>query len=72
MTEKVSKKKSVEVHPIPFQNNNTINAQIDNTRKCLVLLQPKPKYPLHYVVYKISEANMSTPFNLLIRLKQNR
>ena len=56
--------------PIHFKNNDPINAQLENTGKILVALQPT--YPLNFVVYPISEANSSTPFNLLIHFKQNR
>ena len=48
MMEILPKKNSVEIHPIPFQNNIPINDQLDNTGKSLVELQPK--LPLHYVV----------------------
>ena len=65
--EKSQKQQYVEIRYIPFQNDDPINAQLENTGKILVALQPK--YPLHYVVYPILEANSSTPFHLLIRLK---
>ena len=54
MIEKGPRKKSVKIQPIPFQNDDPINAHIENTGKILVALQPK--YPLHSVVYPISEA----------------
>ena len=66
MMEKVPKKKSFEIQPIPFQNDDPINYQLENTGKTLVALQPKPKSPLHYVVCPISEAKSSTKFNFLI------
>ena len=66
--EKVPKKKYVEIQTIPFQNDYPINAQLENTGKILVALQPK--YPWHYVVYPILEVNSSTPFSLLIRLNK--
>ena len=41
-------KKSVEIKHIPFQNDDPINAQLDNRGKSLVAL--KPTSPLYYVV----------------------
>ena len=70
MMEKVPKQQYVEIGPILFHNYDPINAHIMNTGKILVAL--KPKSPLYYVVYPISEANLSTTFNLLINLKQDR
>ena len=70
MMEKGPNHISVEILPIPFHNYDPINVQPDNTGKISVALQHTS--PLHYVVYPISEAKLSTPFNLLIRLKQNR
>ena len=64
------KQKYVEFQPVTFQNYDPINAQIDNTGIICVVLQPTST--LHSVVYTISEANSSTPFNLLIQFKQNR
>ena len=61
---------SVKIWSITFHNDDPINAHLDNTGKILFAL--KPKYPLNYVVYPISESNSSTPSNLLIRLKRNR
>ena len=55
MTDEALNQQYVEIQPIPFQNYNPINDQLDNTGKSLVAL--KPKSPLHYVVYPISEAN---------------
>ena len=52
--EKGPKQHSVDIQPIPFNNYDPINAQLDNTGKHLVALQPT--YPLHSVVYPISEA----------------
>ena len=66
--EKGHKQKSVDIWPISFHNDNCINAQLESTGKILVAL--KPKSPLNYVVYKISEAHSSNPFNLLIRLRK--
>ena len=68
--EKVPNQKSVDIRPIPFHNNDPINNQLENTGDILVALQPK--YPLHSVVYPISESKSSTTFKSLIRLKQNR
>ena len=65
-----TKEKYVDIRPIPFENDDSINAQLDNTGKSLVALQTK--YSLHYVVYLISEAKSSTTFNLLMSLKKNR
>ena len=48
MIEKVQKKKYVDILPIPFQNDDFINDQLENTGKILVTLQPEP--PLHSVV----------------------
>ena len=70
MMEKGPKQKYVDIRPIPFNNDDPINSQLENTWNILVALQIK--YPLNYIVYPILEANSSTPFNLLIRLKQNR
>ena len=70
MMEKGQNQQFVEIHPITFHNDHSINPQFEITRKMLVALQPK--YPLHYVVYQISESNLTTPFNLLICLKRNR
>ena len=39
--EKIPKKKYVEIRPIPFQNYDSINDQLENKGKCLVALQPK-------------------------------
>ena len=68
--DKVPKQKFVEIRSTPFQNDDPTRAQLDNTGKSVVALQPKS--PLHYVVYAIIEANSSTTFNLLIRLDKNR
>ena len=38
MMEKGPKKKSVDIWPIPFHNDDPINAHIDNTGKVLVAL----------------------------------
>ena len=70
MIEKVPKQQYIDIQPILFQNDDPINAQLDNTGNILVTLQPY--YPFHYVVYPISEANSSTPFNFLIHLKKSR
>ena len=43
MTEKLPKKKSVDIWPTPFQNDDPIYAQLDNTGNVLVELQPKPQ-----------------------------
>ena len=51
MMEKGLKKKSVEFWPAKFQDYDPINAQLENTEKGLVALQPT--YPLHYVIYPI-------------------
>ena len=61
--------KSFEIWPIPFKNNDPINAQLENTGKILVVLRTTS--PLDYVVYPISEGNSSTTLNLLIRFKIN-
>ena len=53
--EKVPKQQSVEIQPTPFQDYGPINTRLENTGKLLGALQPK--YPLHYVVYQISESN---------------
>ena len=45
------KQKFVDIRLIPFQNNDPINNQLDNTVKNLVALQPK--YSLHSFVYRI-------------------
>ena len=65
--DKGPKQNSVDIWPIPFQNDDPVNDQLENTDKILVALQAKS--PLHYVVYLISEANSSTQFKLLILLK---
>ena len=70
MTEKGPKQQYVEIWTIPFQNGDPINAQLENTGNVLIALQPTPT--LHYVVYPILEAYLSTPFNLLIRFNKNR
>ena len=70
MIEKGPKQQSVKIWPIPFQNNDPINYQLENTGTILASLEPT--YPLHCVVYPISEESSSTPFNLLIRFKRNR
>ena len=70
MNEKVPMHQSVDVWPASFQNDDTINARLNNIHKMLIALQPK--YPLHFVVYPILEANLSTPSNFLIRLKKKR
>ena len=67
MMEKGTKKQSVKICPTPFQNDDPINYQLENTGKISVALQPK--YPLNSVVYPISEANSSTSFNLLMRFR---
>ena len=48
MMKKGPNQQFVDIRPIPFQNYDPINAQIENTGKSLVLLQPIS--PLHYVV----------------------
>ena len=48
MVEKGPKQQYVEIQTIPFNNNDPINTQLENTGKYLVELQPK--FPLHYVV----------------------
>ena len=68
--EKVSEQKYVDIQPIIFQTDDTINDHLDNTGKILVALKPKP--PLNSVVYPIPEAKSSTTFNFLTPLKQNR
>ena len=68
--DKIPNQKYVEIWPISFYNDDSINYQLEITGRILVALQPK--YPLQYVVYLISEANSSTPFTLLIQLNQNR
>ena len=70
MMEKVLKKQSIDIWPIRYQNYDPINAQLDNTGKSLVALQPTS--PLHSVLYPIPEAKSSTLFNLLIRFRQNK
>ena len=70
MINKVQKQIYVEIQPITFHNDDPMNNHLDNTGKIIVALQPKST--LKYVAYKISEENTSTPFNLLIRLKQNK
>ena len=67
MMEKVPKQKYVDIWPTPFQNNDHIGAQIENTGKMLVPLQPKSL--LHSVVNLILEANSIDRFNLLTSLK---
>ena len=54
------KQQYVKIWPTPFQNGDPINAKLENTGKCLGELQPT--YPLHSIVYQISEAKSSTPF----------
>ena len=49
--EKVPKQQYVEIWPIPFQNDNRIKAQLENTDNILVALQPK--FTLHHTVYPI-------------------
>ena len=63
-TEKGPKQQYVDIRPLPFQNDDPINAHIDKTGKSLVALQPKS--PLHSVVSLISGANSLITFNLLI------
>ena len=70
MIEKRPKQPSSDIIHTHFQNDNHINDLLDNTGKHLVALEPNTK--LHSVVNLVSEANSSTPFNLLIQLKQNR
>ena len=67
MTDKEPKKQYVEIWRVPFHSDDTISAQLDNTGKSIVILQPT--YPLHYILYPISEVNSSTKYNLLIRFK---
>ena len=69
MMEKLPNKKSVEIQTLTPQNDDPIYAQLDNTGKNVSSLQPK--YLLYYDVYPISDANLSTPFNLLVRLRRN-
>ena len=68
MLDKGPKQKSVEIQHMNFHNHDLINSQIEKTGNFLVVLQPNP--PLHYVVYQTSEANSSTPFHLLIQIRQ--
>ena len=70
MMEKGPKQPYIDIIHIHFQNDNHINDLLDNKGKHLVALEPNTK--LHSVVYLVSEANSSTPLNLLIQLKQNR
>ena len=70
MVDKAPRKKSVEIRTINFHDDDLMNYRIENTGKLLVASQPTP--PLYSVVYPISEANPSTPFNLLIRFKQKK
>ena len=70
MMEKGPNHISVEILPIPFHNYDPINVQPDNTGKISVALQHTS--PLHYVVYQVLKANLSTAFNLLIWFKRNR
>ena len=63
---KVPKQEPVENWVIPFHNDDPRNAQLENTGKISVLLQPT--CPLHSVVYPISEAKSSTPFNPFVVL----
>ena len=70
MIETESKQKYVDIQPKPFHNDDPINSQLYNTVKIYVAFQTT--YPLHYVVYPISEANLSTPFDLLVRFKQDK
>ena len=69
MIEKVPKQQSVHIRPIPFHNDDPVNAYIENTGKSLVALQHT--HPLHSAVYPISEENSSTPFKMLVQFKQN-
>ena len=46
----------VDIIPIPFQNDDPINVQLENTGKTLVALQPKSL--LYYVVYSISKGKL--------------
>ena len=55
MTEKGTNQQYFEIQNIPFQNDDPINDQLDNTGKFLVALEPTS--PLHSFVYPISEAN---------------
>ena len=48
MIKKATKQQFVDIFSIPFQNEDPLNAQLDNTGTILVSLQPK--FPLHYVV----------------------
>ena len=52
MMEKLPKQQSANIKPIPFQNDNTIHNQLDNTGKRLFASQPKS--PLHSIVYPVS------------------
>ena len=70
MMDKMQKQQSVEIWPTPFQNDDPINSQFENKGKLSVALQPKSS--LHSDVYPFSEANSSTPLNLLINLRRNR
>ena len=70
MTEKGTEQQSIGIMPIPYHNDNPLNSQLEKTGIILVALQPK--YPLHSVVYLISEAKSSTSFNLLIIFKRYR
>ena len=70
MINKVQKQIYVEIQSITFQNGYPMNTHLDNTGKIIVALQPKSL--LKYIAYTISEEKSSTPFNLLIRLKENK
>ena len=48
MMEKVPKQQYVEIRPKPFQNDDSINDQLDNIGTFLVELQPI--YPLHSIL----------------------
>ena len=70
MMEKELKQQSFDIWSIPFSNDSSLNCKLEETSKCLVALQPES--PLHSVVYPISEANSSTPFNLMICFNKDR
>ena len=57
MMDKGPNQKYVDIWPLTFQNDDTINDQLENTCKFSVAL--KPKSPLNYVVYTISESNLT-------------
>ena len=56
MIEKVLNQKYVDIQPIPFQNDDPISSQLENTGNIIVALQPKS--PLHSIFTQFQKQSL--------------